>query len=70
MQLIESAFLENKLATVGDIITFERNNHTYEGTVFIVRDNSVLVKISPQAAKMLGYEQPNTVVGHRNYIVS
>lgn len=69
MQSEENVFSNHNLASVGDVILFERNNHTYQGTVFLVRDNSVLVEISTQAAQILGYERPNTVVGHGKYTV-
>lgn len=58
-----------KTANTGDIILFERNSSTYEGKVFNVRINSVLVEISNTDAQTLGYEQPNTVVRHGNYRV-
>lgn len=56
-------------AKIGDMILFERNDHMYEGTVFLIRENSVLVDISKDAAEELGYEQPNTVVGHGKYTI-
>lgn len=69
MQKEKKAFLNRKKANTGDVILFERNNNTYEGIVFLVRPNSVLVKISSKAATTLGYEQPNTVVRHGKYSV-
>ncbi|MBB6444056.1 DUF2187 family protein [Bacillus benzoevorans] len=60
---------KKKEAKIGDVILFERNEHVYEGTVFLVRENSVLIDISRDAAEELGYEQPNTVVGHGKYTV-
>lgn len=65
----KKVFFNRKKANKGDVILFERNNNTYEGTVFLVRTNSVLVEISNQDAKTLGYEQPNTVVGHGKYTI-
>lgn len=62
-------FLNRKKAKTGDVILFERNNNTYEGTVFLVRTKSVLVEISNKDAETLGYEQPNTVVGHGKYYI-
>lgn len=59
----------NSEASVGDVILFERNGQSYEGTVFLVRENSVLVDISKAAAEELGYEKPNTVVGHGKYLI-
>ena len=59
----------NTEASVGDVILFERNDQPYKGTVYLLRENSVLVKISKGAAEDLGYEQPNTVVRHGKYII-
>ncbi|SES87635.1 hypothetical protein SAMN05216389_10313 [Oceanobacillus limi] len=56
-------------ANIGDVILFDRKDNLYEGTVFLVRDNSVLVEISKESAKVLGYEMPNTVVRHGNYTI-
>ena len=67
MQKEKNVFLNRIKANRGDVILFERNNNTYEGTVFLVRSNRVLVEISHTDAKILGYEQPNTVVGHGKY---
>lgn len=69
MQKDNKVFFNRKKATIGDVILFERNNKMYEGKVFLVRPKSVLVEISNEAAKVLGYEQPNTVVGHGNYFI-
>ncbi|KKK36478.1 hypothetical protein WQ57_19205 [Mesobacillus campisalis] len=56
-------------AKVGDTILFKRKNNNWSGTVFLVRDNSVLVHISEQAAMHLNYETVSTVVRHDNYDV-
>lgn len=69
MKKQKTALLNRQKANEGDVILFERNANTYEGIVFHVRTNSVLVEISSKDAKTLGYEQPNTVVGHGNYVV-
>ena len=69
MQKEKNVFLHKKKANTGDVILFERNNNTFEGTVFHVRTNSVLVEISNKDAKILGYEQPNTVIGHGKYSI-
>jgi len=63
------SILSNKKAKIGDIILFSRKNSDFEGKVFTVRDTSVLVEISRESAKTLGYEMPNTVVRHGNYII-
>ncbi|MBY0122823.1 DUF2187 family protein [Bacillus sp. S/N-304-OC-R1] len=67
MQKEKSEFSDKKRANAGDIILFERKSNIYEGKVFLVRTNSVLVEISNKDAKALGYEQPNTVVRHGKY---
>jgi len=69
MQKEKRVLSDRKIASTGDMILFERKNNTYEGTVFLVRINSVLVEISEKDAKSLGYQQPNTVVGHGKYII-
>lgn len=69
MKKDNTVFLNRKKASKGDIILFERNNRMYEGKVFLVRTKSVLVEITVEAAKTLGYEQPNTVVGHGKYCI-
>lgn len=69
MQTEHKLLSMNREARVGDVILFERNDQSYEGTVFLVRENSVLVDISKAASKELGYEKPNTVVGHGKYLI-
>ncbi|AIE60212.1 DUF2187 family protein [Bacillus methanolicus] len=56
-------------AKIGDHILFLRKDQTFLGIVEIVRDNSVIVEISKEAAKELGYETNKTVVKHFNYVV-
>lgn len=58
-----------KKACIGDVIFFNRRGKNYEGKVFLVRPETVIVEISNKAAKMLGYERPNTVVRHGNYSI-
>jgi uncharacterized protein YkvS len=58
-----------KKAKVGDTILFERKNNNWRGTVFLVRDNSVLVQISEQTAMYLNYQTASTVVSHEHYDV-
>jgi uncharacterized protein YkvS len=55
------------IAKVGDTILFERKDMSCEGTVFLVRENSVLVEIAKETAQALDYETPKTVVRHGNY---
>lgn len=56
-------------ADKGDVILFERKQRLYHGTVYHVREQSVVVEISSDAAEYLGYPRANTVVGHGNYLV-
>lgn len=56
-------------AKVGDIILFERKERTHEGKVTKVQDNSVLVQIDDYSKAVLGYENNNTVVSHKNYTI-
>lgn len=61
---------ENKKADIGETILFERKDNTFEGKVLTIRDNSVLVQISEQAAKYLKYETLQTVVRHGKYTLN
>jgi len=65
----EKEMNNNETANVGDVVLFDRRNQQYEGKVFQVRENSVLVELSKDAAKILGYEMPNTVVRHGKYSI-
>lgn len=56
-----------KQASVGDTIVFERKDMHFEGIVYLIRENSVLVDISKEAANLLDYETNRTVVAHGNY---
>ncbi|MGS2778349.1 DUF2187 family protein [Robertmurraya sp. GLU-23] len=56
-------------AKVGDIILFNRKEGTHEGKVTKVQDNSVLVQIDDYSKFVLGYENNNTVVNHKNYTI-
>lgn len=56
-------------AKIGDHILFQRKDQIIEGIVEMVRDNSVIIEISKDAAKELGYENNRTVVNHSNYVV-
>lgn len=69
MENTKSGSSSKSRAKIGDIILFTRKHNNYEGKVFTVRDTSVLVEISKESAKSLGYEMPNTVVRHGNYII-
>lgn len=58
-----------QMASIGDIVLFDRRNQQLKGKVFQVRENSVLVELSKDAAQFLGYEMPNTVVRHGKYSI-
>jgi uncharacterized protein YkvS len=59
----------NKKARQGDLVSFERRDSVFEGEVFLIKENSVLVNISKESAQILGYETTNTVVRHGNYSI-
>ncbi|WP_059173980.1 DUF2187 family protein [Bacillus sp. FJAT-27445] len=61
--------MTKKRAEIGDQISFTRKNHSLEGTVEIVRDNSVIVDVSKESADSLGYDTTKTVVKHSNYLI-
>lgn len=56
-------------AKIGDRISFQRKDMSIEGEVEIVRDNSVIVRISDNANEKLKYEIAKTVVRHSNYVI-
>ncbi|ALC90687.1 hypothetical protein AM500_13505 [Bacillus sp. FJAT-18017] len=56
-------------AKIGDRISFQRKDLSIEGEVEIVRDNSVIVKVSDEAKQIFDYETPRTVVKHSNYVI-
>ncbi|WP_010280705.1 DUF2187 family protein [Bacillus timonensis] len=54
-------------AKIGDTISFKRDGESYEGTVTVVRDNSVIVEYGYNEAK----DEPlTTIVNHKNYKIS
>ncbi|OCA90463.1 hypothetical protein A8F94_00805 [Bacillus sp. FJAT-27225] len=61
--------MAKKNAKVGDLISFQRKDLLIEGEVVIVRDNSVIVKVSDEDKAKLDYETPRTVVKHSNYVI-
>ncbi|WP_316569391.1 DUF2187 family protein [Neobacillus sp. YIM B06451] len=61
--------MAKKRAKIGDQISFTRKDHDLEGTVEIVRDNSVIVEVSKEFADRLGYDTTKTVVKHSNYMI-
>lgn len=55
-------------ALIGEKIQFHRFGETFVGEVSIVRDDSVIVKVSESDAKTLKLDTPLTVVSHKNYL--
>ncbi|MDR4885984.1 DUF2187 domain-containing protein [Bacillus sp. HNG] len=54
-------------AKIGDNIVFKRDGESYEGTVTVVRENSVIVEYGYNKAK----DEPiTTIVNHKNYKIS
>jgi uncharacterized protein YkvS len=56
-------------AKIGDLISFQRKDLSIEGEVEIVRDNSVIVRISDNTNGKPEYETAKTVVRHSNYVI-
>lgn len=56
-------------AKIGDRISFQRKEMSIEGEVEIVRDNSVIVRISDNVNENLDFETAKTVVRHSNYVI-
>lgn len=57
----------NQKAREGQPVIFTRKGSSIIGKVRIVRENSVLVEISKDAAEFLNIETNLTVVSHQNY---
>jgi uncharacterized protein YkvS len=51
----------------GDKVTFSRNGMLFEGTVVTINENTVIVEISEDDAKLLLLPNNRTVVRHSNY---
>ncbi|MED1201641.1 DUF2187 family protein [Heyndrickxia acidicola] len=56
-------------ARIGDVVRFIRKDKTFTGTVITIRENSVIVELSPKMGMLLGYDNNLTVVSHRNYLI-
>lgn len=56
-----------KVAKIGDVVEFKRNDMTIRGKVSIIRELSCIVEIPQDIATALKYETPRTVVRHGNY---
>jgi uncharacterized protein YkvS len=59
----------HKTVQVGDAVRFIRKGKTFVGKVITIRENSVIVEVSPKMGKQLGYDNNLTVVSHRNYFI-
>ncbi|MBD7985470.1 DUF2187 family protein [Sporosarcina sp. Sa2YVA2] len=55
---------------IDEEISFVRNDHEVNGTIFKILENSVIVKISEEDADLIGVASNLTVVAHKNYSVN
>lgn len=54
---------------IDEEISFVRNDHEVNGTIFKILENSVIVEISEEDADLIGAASNLTVVSHKNYSV-
>lgn len=54
---------------IDEKISFVRNDHEVNGTIFKILENSVIVEISSKDAVLIGAASNLTVVAHKNYSV-
>ena len=54
---------------IDEEISFVRNDHEVNGTIFKILENSVIVQISSEDAELIGAASNMTVVSHKNYSV-
>ncbi|WP_203247445.1 DUF2187 family protein [Sporosarcina beigongshangi] len=54
---------------IDEKISFVRNDHEVNGTIFKILENSVIVEISSKDAELIGAASNLTVVAHKNYSV-
>jgi uncharacterized protein YkvS len=54
---------------IDEEISFVRNDHEVNGTIFKILENSVIVEISPKDAERIGAASNLTVVSHKNYSI-
>ncbi|MFJ7934087.1 DUF2187 family protein [Sporosarcina sp. NPDC096371] len=52
---------------IDEKISFVRNDHEVNGTIFKILENSVIVEISSKDAARIGAASNLTVVAHKNY---
>ncbi|HJF33264.1 MAG TPA: YkvS family protein [Sporosarcina psychrophila] len=54
---------------IDEEISFVRNDHEVNGTIFKILENSVIVEISSKDAELIGAASNLTVVSHKNYSI-
>ena len=54
---------------IDEKISFKRNDHEVQGTIFKILEQSVIVEISTEDAKKINVPSNLTVVSHKNYTV-
>jgi uncharacterized protein YkvS len=54
---------------IDEQISFVRNEHEVNGTIFKILENSVIVEISSKDAELIGAASNLTVVSHKNYSI-
>ncbi|MEI4771697.1 DUF2187 family protein [Psychrobacillus sp. FJAT-51614] len=54
---------------IDEKISFTRNDHEVQGTIFKILEQSVIVEISTEDAKKINVPSNLTVVSHKNYTV-
>ncbi|MGG3912282.1 DUF2187 family protein [Rossellomorea vietnamensis] len=68
---MENTFVYSKEnANLGDTIQFKRKKHVINGVVTTLRENTVIVKMDREIAKKLDLPDDQTVVAHKNYVVT
>lgn len=54
---------------IDEEISFVRNDHRVNGTIFKILENSVIVELSEADAERIGAASNLTVVSHKNYSI-
>lgn len=54
---------------IDEEISFVRNEHEVNGTIFKILENSVIVEITSKDAELIGAASNLTVVSHKNYSI-
>ncbi|MER2088691.1 DUF2187 family protein [Sporosarcina sp. JAI121] len=54
---------------IDEQISFVRNDHEVNGTIFKILENSVIVEITSKDAELIGAASNLTVVSHKNYSI-